>query len=313
MRSKHPIVDKLLDYRRVKKLLSTYIDALPERVDPATGKIHTSFNQTVTSTGRLSSSNPNLQNIPVREELGREIRKAFTADDAESVFFSADYSQIELRIMAHFSGDEHMTDAFRHGADIHAATAAKIFGVAPEEVTSDMRRRAKTANFGIIYGISAFGLAERLAIPRAEARELIDGYFASYPRIKAYMDASIQTATEQGYVETLFGRRMFLPDIRSRNAVVRGYAERGAINAPIQGTAADIIKIAMIGIRRRFRQEHLRSRMILQVHDELNFNVRQEELDVVRRIVREEMEGAATLSVPLTVDCGVGRNWLEAH
>ena len=313
LRSKHPIVDKLLDYRRVKKLLSTYIDALPERVDPATGKIHTSFNQTVTSTGRLSSSNPNLQNIPVREELGREIRKAFTADDAESVFFSADYSQIELRIMAHFSGDEHMTDAFRHGADIHAATAAKIFGVAPEEVTSDMRRRAKTANFGIIYGISAFGLAERLAIPRAEARELIDGYFASYPRIKAYMDASIQTATEQGYVETLFGRRMFLPDIRSRNAVVRGYAERGAINAPIQGTAADIIKIAMIGIRRRFRQEHLRSRMILQVHDELNFNVRQEELDVVRRIVREEMEGAAKLSVPLTVDCGTGRNWLEAH
>ena len=313
LRSKHPIVDKLLDYRRVKKLLSTYIDALPERVDPATGKIHTSFNQTVTSTGRLSSSNPNLQNIPVREELGREIRKAFTADDAESVFFSADYSQIELRIMAHFSGDEHMTDAFRHGADIHAATAAKIFGVAPEEVTSDMRRRAKTANFGIIYGISAFGLAERLAIPRAEARELIDGYFASYPRIKAYMDASIQTATEQGYVETLFGRRMFLPDIRSRNAVVRGYAERGAINAPIQGTAADIIKIAMIGIRRRFRQEHLRSRMILQVHDELNFNVRKEELDVVRRIVREEMEGAAKLSVPLTVDCGVGRNWLEAH
>ena len=313
LRSKHPIVDKLLDYRRVKKLLSTYIDALPERVDPATGKIHTSFNQTVTSTGRLSSSNPNLQNIPVREELGREIRKAFTADDAESVFFSADYSQIELRIMAHFSGDEHMTDAFRHGADIHAATAAKIFGVAPEEVTSDMRRRAKTANFGIIYGISAFGLAERLAIPRAEARELIDGYFASYPRIKAYMDASIQTATEQGYVETLFGRRMFLPDIRSRNAVVRGYAERGAINAPIQGTAADIIKIAMIGIRRRFRQEHLRSRMILQVHDELNFNVRKEELDVVRQIVREEMEGAAKLSVPLTVDCGTGRNWLEAH
>ena len=313
LRSKHPIVDKLLDYRRVKKLLSTYIDALPERVDPATGKIHTSFNQTVTSTGRLSSSNPNLQNIPVREELGREIRKAFTADDAESVFFSADYSQIELRIMAHFSGDEHMTDAFRHGADIHAATAAKIFGVAPEEVTSDMRRRAKTANFGIIYGISAFGLAERLAIPRAEARELIDDYFASYPRIKAYMDASIQTATEQGYVETLFGRRMFLPDIRSRNAVVRGYAERGAINAPIQGTAADIIKIAMIGIRRRFRQEHLRSRMILQVHDELNFNVRKEELDVVRQIVREEMEGAAKLSVPLTVDCGTGRNWLEAH
>lgn len=313
LRSKHPIVDKLLDYRRVKKLLSTYIDALPERVDPATGKIHTSFNQTVTSTGRLSSSNPNLQNIPVREELGREIRKAFTADDADSVFFSADYSQIELRIMAHFSGDEHMTDAFRHGTDIHAATAAKIFGVAPEEVTSDMRRRAKTANFGIIYGISAFGLAERLAIPRAEARELIDGYFASYPRIKAYMDESIRTATERGYVETLFGRRLFLPDIRSRNAVVRGYAERGAINAPIQGTAADIIKIAMIGIRRRFRQEHLRSRMILQVHDELNFNVRKEELDVVRRIVREEMEGAAKLSVPLTVDCGVGRNWLEAH
>jgi len=313
LRSKHPIVGKLLDYRRVKKLLSTYIDALPERVDPTTGKIHTSFNQTVTSTGRLSSSNPNLQNIPVREELGREIRKAFTADDAASVFFSADYSQIELRIMAHFSGDEHMTDAFRHGADIHAATAAKIFGIAPEEVTSDMRRRAKTANFGIIYGISAFGLAERLAIPRAEARELIDGYFASYPRIKAYMDASIQTATEQGYVETLFGRRLFLPDIRSRNAVVRGYAERGAINAPIQGTAADIIKIAMIGIRRRFRQEHLRSRMILQVHDELNFNVRKEELDVVRQIVREEMEGAAKLSVPLTVDCGVGRNWLEAH
>ena len=312
LRDKHPIVEKILAHRALKKLLSTYVEALPKLINPRTGRIHTSFNQAVTATGRLSSSNPNLQNIPVRGEDGREIRKAFVPDE-DCTFFSADYSQIELRIMAHLSGDEHMIADFNAGHDIHAATAARIFHKSIDEVTRDERRKAKTANFGIIYGISAFGLAERLAIPRAEARELIDGYFASYPRIKAYMDASIQTATEQGYVETLFGRRMFLPDIRSRNAVVRGYAERGAINAPIQGTAADIIKIAMIGIRRRFRQEHLRSRMILQVHDELNFNVRKEELDVVRRIVREEMEGAAKLSVPLTVDCGVGRNWLEAH
>ena len=312
LRDKHPIVEKILAHRALKKLLSTYVEALPKLINPRTGRIHTSFNQAVTATGRLSSSNPNLQNIPVRGEDGREIRKAFVPDE-DCTFFSADYSQIELRIMAHLSGDEHMIADFNAGHDIHAATAARIFHKSIEEVTRDERRKAKTANFGIIYGISAFGLAERLAIPRAEARELIDGYFASYPRIKAYMDASIQTATEQGYVETLFGRRLFLPDIRSRNAVVRGYAERGAINAPIQGTAADIIKIAMIGIRRRFRQEHLRSRMILQVHDELNFNVRKEELDVVRRIVREEMEGAAKLSVPLTVDCGVGRNWLEAH
>ncbi|MCI7706245.1 MAG: DNA polymerase I [Parabacteroides sp.] len=313
IRGKHPIVDKLLEYRGIKKLLSTYIDALPALIHPETGKIHTSFNQAVTATGRLSSTNPNLQNIPVRDELGREIRKAFIADDDDCIFFSADYSQIELRLMAHLSNDPHMVEAFCSGADIHAATAAKIYGIPVEEVTSDMRRKAKTANFGIIYGISVFGLAERLSIPRAESKELIDGYFQTYPRIKEYMEESIRVAKEKGYVETLFKRKRFLPDINSHNAIVRGYAERNAINAPIQGSAADIIKLAMIRIHQRFEAEQLKSRMILQVHDELNFNVRKEEFDRVKEIVLDCMEHVLQLRVPLIADCGEGKNWLEAH
>lgn len=313
LRSKHPIVDKLLEYRGIKKLLSTYIDALPELINPTTGKIHTSYNQAVTATGRLSSTNPNLQNIPVRDEMGREIRKAFIADNEECVFFSADYSQIELRIMAHLSEDPHMIEAFCEGEDIHAATAAKIYGLSPAEVSSDMRRKAKTANFGIIYGISVFGLAERLDIPRGEAKELIDGYFKSYPRIREYMDESIRAAKEKGYVETLFKRKRFLPDINSHNAIVRGYAERNAINAPIQGSAADIIKLAMIHIHQRFEEENLRSRMILQVHDELNFNVWKDELEKVKEIVLDGMEQVIKLRVPLIADYGEGENWLVAH
>ncbi|HBK28515.1 MAG TPA: DNA polymerase I [Parabacteroides sp.] len=313
LRPKHPIIGKLLEYRGIKKLLSTYVDALPELINPSTGKIHTSYNQAVTATGRLSSTNPNLQNIPVRDELGREIRKAFIADNENCVFFSADYSQIELRIMAHLSGDPHMIEAFCAGEDIHAATAAKIYGVTPEEVSSDMRRKAKTANFGIIYGISVFGLAERLGIPRGEAKELIDGYFNSYPKIKEYMDESIRVAKEKGYVETIFKRKRFLPDINSHNAIVRGYAERNAINAPIQGSAADIIKLAMVRIHKRFEEERLRSRMILQVHDELNFNVWRDELEKVREIVLEGMEQVIKLKVPLIADYGEGDNWLEAH
>lgn len=313
LRDKHPIIGKLLAYRQLKKLLSTYIDALPELIYPETGKIHTSFNQAVTATGRLSSTNPNLQNIPVRDDLGREIRKAFTAENERCTFFSADYSQIELRIMAHLSQDTHMIEAFRSGADIHAATAAKIYNLPVEEVTSDMRRKAKTANFGIIYGISVFGLSERLSISRGESKELIDGYFRTYPQVRAYMDESIRVAKEKGYVETLFKRRRYLPDIHSHNAVVRGYAERNAINAPIQGSAADIIKVAMIRIHRRFAAEGLKSQMILQVHDELNFNVYNEELEQVKTIVLEEMEQAIQLQVPLIADCGEGRNWLEAH
>ena len=313
LRNKHPIIGKLLEYRGLKKLLSTYIDALPELINPQTGKIHTSFNQAVTSTGRLSSTNPNLQNIPVRDDLGREIRKAFIPDNTDCLFFSADYSQIELRIMAHLSGDPHMIEAFQSGADIHAATAAKIYGIPVEEVTSDMRRKAKTANFGIIYGISVFGLAERLGIPRSESKELIDGYFSTYPRIKEYMEESIKVAKEKGYVETIFKRKRFLPDINSHNAVVRGYAERNAINAPIQGSAADIIKLAMVRIYERFEEEGLKSKMILQVHDELNFNVYKEEAEVVKKIVLEEMENVMKLQVPLIADCGEGENWLEAH
>ncbi len=313
MRSKHPIIEKLLEYRGIKKLLSTYIDALPELINPETGKIHTSYNQAVTSTGRLSSTNPNLQNIPVRDELGREIRKAFTAENEDCIFFSADYSQIELRIMAHLSNDAHMIEAFREGADIHAATAAKIYDVPLSEVTSDMRRKAKTANFGIIYGISVFGLAERLNIPRAEAKELIEGYFRTYPDIRAYMDESILAAREKGYVETIYKRKRFLPDINSHNAIVRGYAERNAINAPIQGSAADIIKVAMVRIFNRFEAEGLKSKMILQVHDELNFNVYKDELERVKQIVLEEMEHVIPLQVPLIADCGEGTNWLEAH
>ena len=313
LRSKHPIIGKLLEYRGLKKLLSTYIDALPELINPQTGKIHTSFNQAVTSTGRLSSTNPNLQNIPVRDDLGREIRKAFIPDNADCLFFSADYSQIELRIMAHLSGDPHMIEAFQSGADIHAATAAKIYGIPVEKVTSDMRRKAKTANFGIIYGISVFGLAERLGIPRSESKELIDGYFSTYPRIKEYMEESIKVAKEKGYVETIFKRKRFLSDINSHNAVVRGYAERNAINAPIQGSAADIIKLAMVRIYERFEEEGLKSKMILQVHDELNFNVYKEEAEEVKKIVLEEMENVMKLQVPLIADCGEGENWLEAH
>lgn len=312
LRSKHPVVGKILEYRGLKKLLSTYIDALPLMVNPKTGRIHTSFNQTVAATGRLSSTNPNLQNIPVREELGREIRKAFIPDEGE-LFLSADYSQIELRIMAHLSGDENMLEAFNSGNDIHAATAAKIFKIPLTEVTPDMRRKAKTANFGIIYGISTFGLAERLNIPRAEAKELIDGYFATYPDVKRYMDNSIRLAKEEGYVETIYGRKRFLADINSQNSVVRGYAERNAINAPIQGSAADIIKIAMVQIQQRLGDEKLRTKMTMQVHDELNFTVPKEETSRVKELVVSEMQNVIKLKVPLIADCGVGDNWLEAH
>lgn len=313
LKSKHPIVEKILDYRGIKKLLSTYVDALPLLINPHTGKIHTSFNQTVTATGRLSSTNPNIQNIPIRDEMGREIRKAFVPDSDECVFLSADYSQIELRIMAHLSGDTHMIEAFQKGEDIHAATAAKIYDIPIQEVTGDMRRKAKTANFGIIYGISVFGLSERLNIPRSESKELIDGYFNSYPGVKEYMDESILKAKEKGYVETIFNRRRYLPDINSQNAIVRGYAERNAINAPIQGSAADIIKLAMVRIYRRLEEKQLKSKMILQVHDELNFNVYKDELEIVKTIVKEEMERVIELKVPLLAECGVGNNWLEAH
>lgn len=313
LKGKHPIVDKLFEYRGLKKLLSTYIDALPLLINPETGKIHTSFNQAVTATGRLSSSNPNLQNIPIRDSQGKEIRRAFVADSTDCQFFSADYSQIELRIMAHLSEDKNMIEAFNNSNDIHAATAAKIYKLPIEEVDKDMRRKAKTANFGIIYGISIFGLAERLNIPRGEAKELIDGYFENYPDVKKYMDQSVLKAKEMGYVETIYHRKRYLPDINSRNAIVRGYAERNAINAPIQGSAADIIKVAMVRIFRRFEAEKIRSKMILQVHDELNFNVYKEEMELVKKIVIEEMENACKLQVPLIADCGVGDNWLTAH
>jgi DNA polymerase-1 len=312
LKSKHPIVEKIMEYRKVKKLLSTYVDALPSLISPVDGKVHTTYNQTTTSTGRLSSTNPNLQNIPIRDEEGKEIRKAFIPDDG-CLFFSADYSQIELRIMAHLSEDENMIEAFLSGQDIHAATAAKIYGLPIDQVSRDMRRKAKTANFGIIYGISVFGLGEQLHVPRVEAKELIDGYFSTYPGVKAYMDKSIEIARQNGYVETIFHRKRYLPDINSKNAIVRGYAERNAINAPIQGSAADIIKVAMNRIHRRFREENLRSRMIMQVHDELNFNVIASELEAVQKIVVEEMQNAAQLKVPLIADCGVGKNWLEAH
>ena len=312
LKNAHPIVGKILDYRGLKKLLSTYVDALPQLVDPKDGKLHTSYNQTVTSTGRLSSSNPNLQNIPIREDQGKEIRKAFIANDG-CKFLSSDYSQVELRIMAHLSNDSNMIDAFNSGEDIHAATASKIFKVPIELVTNDMRRKAKTANFGIIYGISVFGLAERLNIPRSEAKQLIDGYFETYPQVKEYMDKSIEMAREKGYVETLFGRKRYLPDINSRNATVRGYAERNAINAPIQGSAADIIKVAMNNIFDHLNKAGLKSKMILQVHDELNFNVNENEIEKVKKIVSEEMENAYKLIVCLKADCGIGNNWLEAH
>lgn len=312
LRDKHPIVEKILAHRALKKLLSTYVEALPKLINPRTGRIHTSFNQAVTATGRLSSSNPNLQNIPVRGEDGREIRKAFVPDE-DCTFFSADYSQIELRIMAHLSGDEHMIADFNAGHDIHAATAARIFHKSIDEVTRDERRKAKTANFGIIYGISAFGLSERLGIPRGEAKELIDSYFETYPKVKEFMSTCIERAQERGYILTEFKRRRYLADINSRNATVRGYAERNAVNAPIQGTAADIIKVAMVAIDRRLREEHLDTKMILQVHDELNFSVPHRELDTVRQLVVEEMERAYSMRVPLLAECGSGTNWLEAH
>lgn len=312
LRHKNPIVDDILAHRGLKKLLGTYIDALPKLINSRTGHIHTSFNQAVTSTGRLSSSDPNLQNIPVRGEDGKEIRRCFIPEEG-CLFFSADYSQIELRVMAHLSGDENMAEAFRLGHDIHAATAAKIYKEDIDNVTRDQRTKAKRANFGIIYGITVFGLAERLDISRAEASQLIDDYFASFPKVAQYMEQSKETARAKGYAETFFHRRRYLPDINSRNATVRGFAERNAINAPIQGTAADIIKVAMIRIAERFAREGVRSKMMLQVHDELNFSVLPEEKEIVERIVIEEMQGAFDMKVPLVADCGWGANWLEAH
>ena len=312
LRSRAPIVDDILSYRGLKKLLGTYVEALPRLINPRTSHIHTCFNQAITATGRLSSSDPNLQNIPIRDDDGKEIRKSFVPEPG-CLFFSADYSQIELRIMAHLSQDEHMLAAFRSGIDIHAATAAKIWHVPVEEVTPEQRKKAKQANFGIIYGISTYGLAQRMNISNSEARQLIDDYFATFPRVKAYMDEAIATCREKGYAETIYHRRRYLPDIASRNATVRGFAERNAINAPIQGSEADIIKVAMIHIFKRFATEGLRSRMILQVHDELNFSVYPEEREQVERIVIEEMENACRLSIPLTADAGWGANWLEAH
>ena len=310
---KHRIVDLILEYRGVKKLLSTYVEALPQLVNRSTGRIHTSFNQAVTATGRLSSTNPNLQNIPVRDDMGRRIRKAFIPSDDDHLLLSADYSQVELRLMAHLSGDESLIAAFEHGEDIHSATAAKLFNKTLEEVTSEERRRAKTANFGIIYGISAFGLSQRLEIPRKEAKDIIDGYFASYPKVKEYMDNVVEKAREEGFVSTIFGRRRYLNDISSHNAVARGLAERNAVNAPIQGSAADIMKIAMIDVHRRFAAEGIRSRVILQVHDELVVDMLRSEQERVTAIVTECMESAAKLKVRLIADAGVGDNWLEAH
>ena len=309
----HKVVDLILEYRGVKKLLSTYVDSLPQLVNPVTGHIHTSYNQAVTATGRLSSANPNLQNIPVRDEVGRPIREAFVPSDDRHELLSADYSQVELRLMAHLSCDENLCEAFREGKDIHAATAARIFKKSIEEVTSEERRRAKTANFGIIYGISAFGLSQRLRIPRSEAKQLIEGYFESYPKVKEYMDNVVAAARDKGYVETLFGRRRYLADIDSRNANARALAERNAINAPIQGTAADIMKLAMVGVACRFKREGIRSRITMQVHDEIVVDLLRSEREQVEKIVREEMEGAAKLSIPLTAECGVGANWLMAH
>ncbi len=310
--SKHPVIGKVLEYRGLKKLLSTYVESLPELIDKKTGRIHTTYNQAVASTGRLSSTNPNLQNIPVRDAEGREIRKAFIPASGK-IFLSADYSQIELRLMAHLSGDSTMIEDFLSGQDIHSATASKIFGVPVSEVTREMRAKAKTANFGIIYGISAFGLSERLNIGRKEAKELIDGYFNSYPGVKVYMDESIRRARESGYVTTMFGRRRYLPDIQSRNQVVRGNAERNAINAPLQGSAADIIKIAMVRIAARLEKEIPEAKMILQVHDELIFEVDITSVEKLRAMVTEEMKRAADLRVPLETDTGTGNNWLEAH
>ena len=312
LKPKHPVVGMILAYRELKKLISTYISALPTYINPATGKIHTTYNQTVTATGRLSSSNPNLQNLPIRSERGQLIRQAVIPDEG-CLFLSADYSQIELRLMAHFSQDPHLIQAFISGQDIHAATAAKIFNVPIEDVTKDQRRQAKTANFGIIYGISAFGLAQQLDCSRSEAKALIDGYFAAFPGVIDYIEQQKQLAREQGYAVTLFGRKRYLPDILSHNATVRSFAERNAVNSPIQGTAADIIKMAMVTIHRRLKEEGLKAQMIMQVHDELNFNVPQNEVDKVREIVVNEMQNVVHLTVPLIADCGVGTNWLQAH
>ncbi|HKL33925.1 MAG TPA: DNA polymerase I, partial [Tangfeifania sp.] len=310
---RHPIVEKILEFRGLKKLLSTYVEALPEIVNKETGKIHSSFNQAITATGRLSSVNPNLQNIPIRDEAGREIRRAFIPSDDEYTFLSADYSQIELRIMAALSKDEEMLKAFNEGKDIHSITAAKIYKVPENEVTSDMRRKAKTANFGIIYGISAFGLSQRLNIPRKEAKDLIDGYFENFPKIKEFMDKQIELARNKGFVQTIKGRKRYLNDINSANGMVRGMAERNAINAPIQGSAADIIKMAMIKIYKALKKQDLKSKMILQVHDELNFDVYKPELDQVKNIVKNEMENAWEMGVPLTVEMNAAENWLDAH
>ena len=312
LKGKHEVVGMILEYRELKKLISTYISALPTYINPETGKIHTTYNQTVTATGRLSSSNPNLQNLPIRSERGQLIRQAVIPDEG-CLFLSADYSQIELRLMAHFSQDPHMVEAFRSGQDVHAATAAKIFGVSIEEVTKDQRRQAKTANFGIIYGISAFGLAQQLDCSRSEAKALIDGYFAAFPEVIDYIERQKELARQQGYAVTLFGRKRYLPDIVSHNATVRSFAERNAVNSPIQGTAADIIKMAMVGISNRLKTEGLQTKMIMQVHDELNFNVPVNEVDRVKEIVVSEMQNVVHLTVPLIADCGVGNNWLEAH
>ena len=312
LKPKHPVVGMILEYRELKKLISTYISALPTYINAETGKIHTTYNQTVTATGRLSSSNPNLQNLPIRSERGQLIRQAVIPDDG-CMFLSADYSQIELRLMAHFSQDPHLVEAFRSGQDVHAATAAKIFNVPIEEVTKDQRRQAKTANFGIIYGISAFGLAQQLDCSRSEAKALIDGYFAAFPGVIDYIERQKELAREQGYAITLFGRKRYLPDIVSHNATVRSFAERNAVNSPIQGTAADIIKMAMVTIHRRLKEEGLKAQMIMQVHDELNFNVPMDEVDKVREIVVGEMQNVVHLTVPLIADCGVGKNWLDAH
>jgi DNA polymerase-1 len=310
---KHPIINEILEFRGVKKLLSTYIEPFPNFISPVTGKIHTTFNQALTATGRLSSSKPNLQNIPIRTERGKEIRKAFVPSRPDGVIVSADYSQIELRIMAHLSCDSHLINAFREGQDVHAITAAKIFGIPLEEVTADQRRIAKTANFGIMYGISSFGLSQRLHIGRAEARKIIEDYFANFPAISSFIEDTLTSARETGYVETIFGRRRYLPDINSKNGTVRSLAERTAVNAPIQGTSADIIKMAMINVERRLEKEGLQSRMVLQIHDELVFDAVAEEVETLERIVREEMENVTVLSVPLTVECNHGSNWLEAH
>lgn len=310
---KHPIIEEILEFRAVKKLLSTYIEPFPMFVNKQTGRVHTTFNQALTATGRLSSSNPNLQNIPIRTERGKEIRKAFVAGSADGLIVSADYSQIELRIMAHLSQDQHLIQAFRNGVDVHAATAEKIFGVPHEEVMADQRRVAKTANFGIMYGISSFGLSQRLGISRSEAKKLIDDYFNAFPAIRSFIDDTIAAARENGYVETIFGRRRYLPDINAKNATVRALAERNAVNAPIQGTAADIIKLAMIGVDRKMAEEGLKSKMVLQIHDELLFDTISSEREKLMSIVKEQMEHVTELSVPLTVECNYGKNWLEAH